>query len=76
MLNITSFDHHKFGHVWISVHDDITERMEADTRLKQNQKLMQDIIDSSPFLVYSLDMDGRFILAIKRIFPLILNLLN
>lgn len=41
---------------------DITERKNADAALRASKKLIQDIINNTPALIYTLDTNGRFLL--------------
>lgn len=34
-VSITTFDHHEYGKVWVAVHEDITQRKEAELHLQQ-----------------------------------------
>lgn len=38
--NVTTFDHPQFGPVWVSVHEDITERKKAEEKLRRNATLL------------------------------------
>jgi len=46
---------------------DITERKQAEEELKQNQRLLRDIIDSSPSAIFLKDRDGKFITINKQL---------
>jgi PAS domain S-box-containing protein len=52
-----------------SVHilEDITKQKHAEGLIKHQQKLIQDVIDGSKTLIYSLDNDGKFTLANKSL---------
>jgi PAS domain S-box-containing protein len=45
---------------------DMTERIEANNKLLQARKQLQDIIDSAPNVVFAKDSDGKFILCNKK----------
>lgn len=45
----------------------VTERKQAESRLRANQKMLQDISDNSTTLIYTLDKEGRFTLINKRL---------
>jgi PAS domain S-box-containing protein len=64
--------HDAQGAYLYSVHtlEDITERKQAARRLRESQQLTQNIIDGSSSLIYSLDTDGRFMLANKSLLAL------
>lgn len=50
---------------------DITERIKAETLLRESKKLAQDIIDGSSSLIYALDKAGNFTLANKKLLALL-----
>jgi PAS domain S-box-containing protein len=45
----------------------MTERRQAETDLRESQKLLQDITDNTPSLIYALDKQGKFILVNRRL---------
>jgi PAS domain S-box-containing protein len=53
----------KDGHIVGSVTAgrDITERKRAEEELRESQRLLRDIIDSSPSAIFLKDVDGKFI---------------
>ena len=53
------------GRVWSF--RDITERKRAEEALLESKNIIQNIIDNSPSLIYILDLDGRFILANRKL---------
>jgi len=53
------------GRVWSF--RDITERKRAEEALRESKNIIQNIIDNSPSLIYILDLDGKFILANKKL---------
>ena len=50
--NVTTFDHHEFGRVWVSVHTDITKEKQAIQNLVKREKLFTAISDTSPLAIY------------------------
>ncbi|HEY4788875.1 MAG TPA: PAS domain S-box protein, partial [Bacteroidales bacterium] len=48
---------------FVAVFDVITERKKAEEKLRQSRKLLLDIIDNTPALVYACDAEGKFTLA-------------
>ena len=46
---------------------DISARKQIENALRENQRLLQGIIDYTPSLVYVLDVDGRFLLANRKL---------
>lgn len=49
---------------------DITERIKAESLLRESKKLAQDIIDGSSSMIYALDNSGNFTLANKKLLAL------
>jgi PAS domain-containing protein len=45
----------------IGVHQDITERKQAEEALRESEQRLQSIIDNSPAVIYFKDMQGRHI---------------
>jgi len=64
-VSVTTFNHSKFGEVWVSLHEDITTEKQIEDNLKRSQTLLQTIIDGSTSLIYVKDLNGRHILANK-----------
>ncbi len=44
-----------------------TEHKLAEEALHESQKLLQDVIDNSPSLIYALDKEGHFVLANQKV---------
>ena len=53
------------GRVWSF--RDITERKRAEEALRESKNIIQNIIDNSPSLIYILDLEGKFILANRKL---------
>ena len=47
----------------VGIREDITERKQAEERLKANQQLLQTVIDTVPHSIFAKDLEGRFILV-------------
>ena len=43
--------------------ENITDRLKAENRLKQNQKLLQDLLDYGPALIHLKDAQGRYLMV-------------
>ncbi|MCB0166693.1 MAG: PAS domain-containing protein, partial [Anaerolineae bacterium] len=51
----------------VGVNIDVTERRQAEEALRESKKLLQDITDLTPALIYMLDTDGRFMLFNRKL---------
>jgi len=60
------YDNNKKLKYGIHIATDITEAKRANDRLKKSNKLMQDMMDNSPSLIYMLDTKGVFIAVNKQ----------
>ena len=43
--NVSTLDHQDFGEVWISVHEDISERKKAEEQLKKHQEHLEELVE-------------------------------
>jgi PAS domain S-box-containing protein len=43
--NVSTFDHHEFGRVWVAVHEDISDRKEAEKKLSNSLQRAQYLAD-------------------------------
>jgi len=48
---------------YVSVQRDVTAQVEAETALFENRRLLQDILDNSPSVMFVKDLEGRFVLV-------------
>jgi len=60
-VNVSKFMHTDYGVVWISVHQDITERKKAEENLRQSEEKFRILFDSSPYLIVETDEKGNFL---------------
>jgi len=59
--NVSTFDHPVYGNVWVAVHTDITERKQAEDKVRESEKEHQTILDSVPVGIFHMDANSTFI---------------
>jgi len=64
-VNISTYNHYEHGAIWISIHEDITERKRLEEIMKQERQELKLIIDSSPIIIFYKDKEGKYILVNK-----------
>ncbi|MBF0445303.1 MAG: PAS domain S-box protein, partial [Magnetococcales bacterium] len=55
---ISAFEHQKHGKVWLSMHEDITERKQMDDALKESEEKIRSMLLSTGEAVFGLDTNG------------------
>ncbi|NJN65564.1 MAG: PAS domain S-box protein [Chloroflexaceae bacterium] len=55
----------------VEVNLDVTARMQAEQELRQNQRLLQGIIDNAPSAIFVKDRQGRFLLVNRTVTTLV-----
>jgi len=50
--NISTFEHHSYGKVWVSTHDDITAHKLAELRLEESEARFHTMADSAPIMIW------------------------
>ena len=58
--SVSTFEHPQFGKVWVSVHEDITERKRATAEILAARNQLQATLDASPDLMFELGLDGTY----------------
>jgi PAS domain S-box-containing protein len=59
--NITAFKHTKYGNVWLSIHQDITERKKAEELLQQTRQNYETFFNTIDEFLFVLDEQGNII---------------
>jgi PAS domain S-box-containing protein len=63
--NVSLFDHPDYGTVMISVHNDITDLIQAEDKLRQSEELFRMIVSSTPDHLLVQDHELRYVLVIN-----------
>lgn len=61
--NVSTFDHPKYGVVWVAIHTDITERKRAKKALKESEERFRTLFESTKEGIIITGPDGRTISA-------------
>ncbi|MEO5356586.1 MAG: PAS domain S-box protein [Nitrospirae bacterium YQR-1] len=64
---VSTFQHKRYGTVWITIHQDITKRKELEKKLLEEKKFSESVINTLPGLFYLFDNTGKFILWNKNL---------
>ena len=59
--NVLTFEHPRFGQVWLSMHQDITKRKVAEEELRNTERRLGDLINFLPDATFAIDREGRVI---------------
>ncbi len=60
-VGVSAFEHPRYGEVWISVHEDITERKLAETLLKISEAEHRLVLQTATDGILRLDLQGRIL---------------
>lgn len=61
LANVSTFAHPQYGEVWLSIHQDVTERKRIQEALKKSAEEIEDLYDHAPCGYHSLDENGLVI---------------
>lgn len=62
---VSTFEHHKYGRVWLSLHEDITDRKQAEKELTDSKKMLDDITQGITESIFLLSKDYKILWANK-----------
>jgi PAS domain S-box-containing protein len=58
---ISTFEHHDYGKVWVSTHEDITERKQAEEKLNESERRFRFLAENATDMLYRMSLpDGRY----------------
>lgn len=58
LANVSTFVHPQHGEVWLSIHQDITERKRIEEALRRSSEEIEDLYEQAPCGYHSLDENG------------------
>lgn len=64
--SVLTFDHPQFGRVWIAVHEDITERKQAEQALAESESRFREIFNTVSDAIFIHDAETGRIIDINR----------
>jgi PAS domain S-box-containing protein len=53
--SVSTFEHHSYGTVWVSTHQDITDRRLVEKKLKESEERFRSMADNAPILIWMAD---------------------
>ena len=65
--NVSKFKHQQYGEVWISVHQDITDRKRLEEALRRSEENFHRSLEDSPLGVHIVTIEGETIYANRAI---------
>ncbi|MBI5889600.1 MAG: PAS domain S-box protein [Nitrosomonadales bacterium] len=57
--SVTTFEHHSYGTVWVSTHEDITERRQVEKKLEESEERFRTMANNAPIMIWMADAQGR-----------------
>lgn len=64
--SVSTFEHPQFGKLWVSVHEDITERKQAEEALARSEEEFRTLAEAMPQIVWMTRPDGWGIYSNRR----------
>ncbi|MBN1316537.1 MAG: PAS domain S-box protein [Anaerolineales bacterium] len=71
--NVSEFEHREFGHVWVSIHTDITEHKLAEEELQKHHQYLEEMVDEQAGAIRASEAKLRALLAALPDTVLVLN---
>ncbi|MFZ3018010.1 MAG: PAS domain S-box protein [Gallionella sp.] len=56
---ISTFEHHDYGKIWLSTHEDITARKLAETKLEESEARFRTMADGAPIMIWMSDLQDQ-----------------
>jgi PAS domain S-box-containing protein len=57
--SVSTFEHHSYGAVWVSTHQDITERKLVEKRLEESEERFRTMADHAPIMIWMADAQDK-----------------
>lgn len=61
-VTVFTFKHNTYGTVWVSIHQDITQRKNAEKKVWETGERLRVIIDNSSDRIFIKDIEGKYLL--------------
>jgi PAS domain S-box-containing protein len=65
-VNVSTFDHPAYGNVWISVHEDTTQRKQMEEVLRENEEKYRSLVEHAYDAILIADFEGNVLEANKK----------
>jgi len=57
--SVSTFEHHRYGTVWVAIHQDITERKLAESRLRESEERFRAMADKAPIMIWMAEANDK-----------------
>ncbi|MGJ3237971.1 MAG: PAS domain-containing sensor histidine kinase [Anaerolineae bacterium] len=62
-VSVKRTTHPEYGEVWLAAHTNIDQRKRSEVARRQSEALYRSLVDTLPYSVYRIDLEGRFTFA-------------